>query len=36
MKEQHNANKKPIVNVTTPYGKIIIYDEEPNNKDKEN
>ena len=35
MEVKHNTNKKkPIVNVTTMYGKIVIYDNEPEDKDK--
>ena len=37
MKEtDKNHKKKPIVKVTTMYGKVVIYDDEPSDKDKEN
>ena len=37
MEVKHNTNKKKlIIKDTTMYGKVVIYDDEPSDKDKEN
>ena len=35
MEVKHNTNKKkPIVKVTTMYGKVVVYEDESDDKDK--